>query len=103
MYTQRLSVTWEKQGQVRWNDDWIEARGYTRSHVPNLDDHLGFVNYDLNRQGLPSVRREGGGLVIDVDLVRVSGLPANAGPLILHSRAVARIQPILEYHGFRLK
>ena len=100
----QVFVYWAKQGKVKWSDDWVDARGYSRSHIPGLDEHLGFANYDLRLNGLPEIQRNREGrLYLNVDLVAVSGLPRNAGILTLFDSAMAQIMPVLNYHGFELE
>jgi hypothetical protein len=38
---------WVQQGTVHWEQWWLDRAGPTRSHIPGLDDHLGFLNFDL--------------------------------------------------------
>ena len=97
----KLVVQWVAQGKVNWNPDWTADRGYTKDSIPGLLEHVSFVNFDLASAGLPTVQRdESGQMFMDVDLCRVTGYPANAGVPILWDRALARIDPVLQYHGF---
>lgn len=83
-------VIWTAQGDVRWEPWWVERYGHTRSRIPDLEDHLSFVNFDLSRNGYRTVTRdERGRLVI------------NERPS-LHQLGVPSIELILEKHGFRL-
>src|SRR6476646_1876136 len=98
----RLRVIWERQGEVRWESDWTGRYGHTRSHVPGLDEHLGFANYDLKRNGLPEIQKSPeGDLLIEFDPIAVSGLPANAGWAIIHGAAVERMTAVFGPHGFK--
>jgi len=100
----QVFVYWANQGKVHWNDDWVESRGYARSHIPGLDEHIGFANYDLRMNRLPEIQRNRAGrLYLDVDLVAVSGLPPNAGTMTLFDRTMTRIMPLLKYHGFEIE
>jgi hypothetical protein len=100
----RVFIYWAKQGKVNWESDWVADRGYARSHIPGLDEHVGFANHDLQINGLPVIQKdESNRLYLDVDLVSLSGLPPNAGIAVLYGRAMDRIMPVLKYHGFDLE
>lgn len=46
-----LPILWSKQGDIRWEDWWVQRQGKTRTRVPGLEDHLGFLRYDLTNHG----------------------------------------------------
>jgi hypothetical protein len=46
---------WEQQGTPRWEQWWVERRGYTRSREPTREDHIKFANFDLEQHGLPLI------------------------------------------------
>lgn len=99
----RFNVVWMRQGKVRWNQDWVDGRGYTRSHVPDLRDHISFANHDLRSNGLPVIEEDSSGLFIQCDLCAVSGLPSNAGMAVLYSAAARELMTTLGYHGFAIR
>ena len=87
----RYLVTWERQGAVRWQEWWIKQNGPTRTHIPGLDEHISFVNFDLRRLGYPSLSRE-----VTGDLYIT--LPDEP----MHRDNMLRASEILENHGFKL-
>jgi hypothetical protein len=50
-----VRVDWSKQGRVYWEQHWLDEFGPVRSRVPDLKDHLSFVNYDLGLNGRPQI------------------------------------------------
>lgn len=83
--TMLVEVEWVRQGQIRWGEGWVEQHGHTMTRAPGLDDHISFVNFDLQNNGFPYVeKRANGSLVIEV------ALSANRSLL----------GEILGYHGF---
>jgi hypothetical protein len=100
----RIFIYWAKQGRVNWETDWVTVRGYSRSHIPGLEEHVGFANHDLRINGLPTIQSDDSGrMYLDVDLASVSGLPPNAGMFMLYDGAMSRIMPILRDHGFDIE
>ena len=83
-----VQVEWVREGEVMWSQGWVERNGQTRSHIPGLDDHISFANYDLQRKGYPSVEKTtDGSLVIDVTPLTDRGV----------------LSEIIGYHGFVLR
>jgi hypothetical protein len=85
-----LHIAWRRQGAVRWESWWTEENGPTRSRIPNLDDHISFVNHDLQSVGFPPVTRNTLG---DLQIELRGDENATAGEL-------AEMQNILNGHGF---
>lgn len=83
--TQHVQMDWVRQGQLKWGEGWVAQHGYTRSHEPDLDDHISFVNHDLEANGFPRVERRS-------DQSLVMELPDSVDRDALGS--------ILGYHGF---
>lgn len=99
----QIEISWVRQGDVIWNEDWVELHGHQRSKLPELQDHIGFANYDLRAAGLPEISElEDGTLTIVFDECQVTGLPRNAGIMLLHSAAVKTLLAVIEPHGFSL-
>jgi hypothetical protein len=85
-------VVWARQGSVRWEEWWLEDHGPSRSHIPGLDEHLSFVNFDLTHNGLnPVTKAATGELQIDI----------TEGHQVISALALAR--DILQDHGFELE
>jgi hypothetical protein len=84
-------VTWARQGTVRWEKWWLDERGPWRTHIPGFEEHVGFANFDLGRNGLPELRvTANGALAIDLDSQhQLNELRENAAE-------------ILNWHGFKL-
>lgn len=83
-----VRVDWVKQGTINWGQAWVERHGQTRSRIPGLDDHISFVNHDLQRNGYPRVEKSSdGSLVIDVP----------------DSGQTPIVADILGYHGFVIR
>ncbi len=63
-----IPIMWKRRGNVHWDDWWFESEGPVRSHVPNLDNHISFANFDLARY-CPgaAIRRRQDGLSLDID------------------------------------
>ena len=58
--------------------------GKTRTRLPGETDHISFANFDLKRNGLPSIRETKDGLLyVEVD-------PVNE----------FSVRQVLTYHGF---
>lgn len=89
MTVRRLNLEWVRQGNVRWRDWWVRQHGYTRSHIPGLEEHIGFANFDLAHNGVPGISvGSRGELYIDHDP---------------DSTSTALILAVVREHGFDLK
>lgn len=85
------TVVWKRQGSVRWERDWVEAHGQSRSHIPGLEEHMSFANFDLNQAGYNKIYRDAkGALKIELPDYFISIGPRSA------------VQQILANHGFEL-
>lgn len=61
-----MRVEWSRQGRVHWEQDWLNARGPIRTRIPDLKDHLSFVNHDLAHNGRQLVTEDDEGLWIEI-------------------------------------
>ena len=52
-----FKLKWERQGKVAWRADWVSTYGPTRHHIPGLDEHIGFANFDLETNSLPTIAK----------------------------------------------
>jgi len=57
----RFRLRWVGQGKVAWRRDWVGKYGPTRTHIPNMDEHIGFANYDLQKNQLLTISKDEGG------------------------------------------
>jgi hypothetical protein len=97
----RLNISWVRQGQVSWSEDWVEGRGYTRGHIPGLADHISFANYDLAESGLPKIQKHSDGdLYIEFDPMEAVTLSQNEDSDQISNRAIKLIASIIADHGF---
>lgn len=97
----RLDLVWLRQGEVRWQQNWIDQYGHTRTHIPNLEEHISFANFDLRRAGLPTIQgNAGSALYIEYDIYRVSGFPPNAGIAFCYGKSVSVLLKAVRPHGF---
>lgn len=82
-----LVIEWTgSDGEIRWEDWWVQSHGRQRRSLPEIDDLLGFIDYDLGDRGFPRLVRVDG-------RVTVPKVPADA---------VDEVTGIVEYHGFRV-
>jgi hypothetical protein len=56
-----FKLRWVRQGKVTWRRDWVGAYGPSRSEIPGLDQHVGFANYDLHHNDLPTIQKDAAG------------------------------------------
>jgi hypothetical protein len=54
-------LQWVRQGKVAWREDWVGRYGASRTHIPTLDEHIGFANFDLQRNDLPTMVKDAAG------------------------------------------
>jgi hypothetical protein len=84
----KYRIVWARQGTVQWEEWWVRQHGPSRSHVPSMEEHVGFANFDLERNGLPRILRgSNGDFYLDL-------------PNDLHASGAKRV---IEYHGFELE
>ena len=81
-----LKVAWVKEGKKRWEDWWVERRGYSLTKIPGLKDHVGFANYDLSQNDCPT-------LTLGDDVLEIADVTDKQLPTVL---------AILDYHGFQV-
>lgn len=80
----RISITWASDGSIHWEDWWVQRHGHIRTRQPGEKEHVGFANYDLQKNGLPKLApTDDGNYVIVADQVDY-----------------ADVKHLLEYHGF---
>ncbi|MGQ0433081.1 MAG: hypothetical protein ACT452_11825 [Microthrixaceae bacterium] len=79
-----LAVHWIQDGNIHWEDWWVKRYGRQRTRIPGEAEHVSFANFDLKRNGLPSIRETRDGLLY------VEVHPANE----------SSVKNILSYHGF---
>jgi hypothetical protein len=53
-----FKLKWVRQGKVAWRRDHYDKYGPTRTHIPGLDEHIGYANFDLQRNNLPTIARD---------------------------------------------
>lgn len=99
-----LPILWEKQGNVRWEDWWIDRQGKTRTRVPGLDDHIGFLRYDLANHTARSFNGVAVSWRLDIRsdgmwLVMVTGRTLSDDD---QGRALQDAMPLLWDHGFEV-
>jgi hypothetical protein len=58
-----VRVEWSRQGRVHWEQHWLDEHGPVRSRIPDLNDHMSFVNYDLRHNGHREVTEDDAGLL----------------------------------------
>jgi hypothetical protein len=54
-------LRWVRQGKAAWRRDWVDQYGPSRTHIPGLDEHIAFANYDLELNGLPRITKDASG------------------------------------------
>ena len=86
MHFRSMTITWERDGNIEWEEWWVQNHGHNRSKLPGLNDHIGYANYDLAANNCPKITTISGKLV-------VSHIP------IISLQVV---EEILHYHGFRI-
>lgn len=42
-------IKWVRQGNIKWELPWRIFNGKKRSKTPDLNDHISFVKFDLNK------------------------------------------------------
>jgi len=57
----RSSWKWIRQGKVAWRRDWVDKYGPSRTHIPGLYEHIGYANFDLKRNNLPTIAKDDAG------------------------------------------
>lgn len=115
-----FQLQWVRQGKVAWRKDWVATYGAARSHIPSLDQHIGFANFDLERNGLPTIEKDTEGdpyvtasrlyteselqdvyLEMSVYFIHATRLSAAFRDDVLEPLAqLAAILDIVSYHGF---
>jgi hypothetical protein len=56
-----FKLNWVRQGEVAWRRDWVDSYGPSRTHIPDLGEHIGYANFDLKRNSLPTIAKDGAG------------------------------------------
>lgn len=81
-----LRIEWVKQGNIRWEDWYVEKKGYQIDKIPGLKDHISFANFDLSQNGCPTI-------VAKENILEIQDLPNNK---------IQIATQILAYHGFKI-
>lgn len=111
-----VRIEWSRQGRVHWEQHWLDEFGPIRSRIPDLSDHLGFVNFDLRQNGHCEVTPDGDGLLwlelpeleyaarqMVWDHFRIPGLcRTNYREPLPGLRAMLGCQSLLGNHGFTM-
>ena len=77
-----LKITWKRQGDIQWEEWWVQKYGQKRTKIPDLDDQINFANFDLKRFNASIIKSE--------EELFVQ----------LESGSEMQVFPLLLYHGF---
>ena len=80
----RLKIIWKRQGDVKWEDWWVEKYDRKRARVPDINDHISFANFDLKNYHA-RIFEEGSNLFVE---------------LLLGTETSVKM--VLSYHGFEI-
>lgn len=86
-HQQRRRVIWARQGNVHWEGWWLREHGPSRDHIPGFDEHIGFANFDLERNGFGLIERG----------------PRDELTVVVRPASASAIRQILQDHGFELE
>lgn len=78
----KLKIIWKRQGDIQWEEWWVQKYGQKRTKIPDLKDHISFANFDMKRFNASIIKSE--------DELFVQ----------LESGFEMQVFPILLYHGF---
>jgi len=87
MSSTTIKLIWKRSGNIDWEEWWVRQHGYTRTKEPSPMDHVGFANFDLERNSCPKITLQNGQLtIVDVPEDKFD-----------------KVKSIIEYHGFNKK
>ena len=78
----KYKITWKRQGNINWEEWWVQKYGHKRIKIPDLEDQISFANFDLKRYDA-SIVKSGEDLCVQLE----SGFEVQVYSLLL-------------YHGF---
>jgi hypothetical protein len=81
-----VELVWTRQGNIKWENWWVEQHGHTRTKIPGREDHISFANVDLKHNRCPTIVLQGECLIIQ-------NIPERRLPVV---------KQIIEYHGFEI-
>lgn len=82
-YYADLALVWLNEGEVAWEDWWVNTHGYSKKE-PTSPDYISFANYDLRVGNIPLIEVDGNKLVIHR----------------IHMSKIVKAKNILNRHGF---
>jgi len=104
-------LVWVQQGQVKWEEWHVRTKGYARTHIPGMDEHIGFANFDLENHHLQPIEELPNGelrytcVELGSNELQYASMfqGSMVGDLLAVQGAADIAKQILTYHGFSFR